>query len=111
MIYTVVIMGRTAEEALAEALGDTHITKRHVYVVGLSESSTLANALAGKEVAEIADPTAADVLQFEYSEIIGIEDEHALEVAKRRVAQLQSRYPSPLAKAVLAKLNYLNWRP
>lgn len=106
MIYTVVIMGRTAEQALGEALGGTNITRRHVYVVGISEGSALANALGGKEVSVMDDPTAADVLQFEYSEIVGLEDEHALAVAKKRVAQLQARYPSPIARSMFLTRPY-----
>jgi len=98
MIYTVVIVGRSAEQALGDALRGTDLIKRHVYVVGLSEGSALANALAGKDVNVLEDPSAEDVLQFEFSEIVGMEDEHTLAKAKARVAQLQAEHPSPLAR-------------
>jgi hypothetical protein len=98
MIYTVVIVGRTAEAALGEALCGKRIATRHVYVVGLSEGSVLANALDGKDVSVIEDPSAADVLQFAFSEIVGMEDPHTIEQAKGRALQLQAQHPSPIAR-------------
>lgn len=113
MIYTVLVMRGGAEKVLADALAGV-VKPRRVFVVGMTESDALAATLSGQQVVEIDEPPAEELLRFTYSELIGTEGqefelrqglrhtsyEGLVALAKNRVALLQSKNPSPLARAV-----------
>lgn len=91
MIYLVALLGKNcAGENLAAALedGGDGVPPREVYVVGMSEESALASALADRNMRVLEDPDAEEVMQFTYSEMIGTEDERTLAIAKARALQL-----------------------
>lgn len=114
MIYTVLVMRGGAEKVLADALAGV-VKPRRVFVVGMTESNALSATLSGQQVVEIDEPPAEELLRFTYSELIGIENrsgpigagigtpfgfDDLVAYAKNRVALLQSKNPSPLARAV-----------
>ena len=113
VIYTVLVMRGGAEKVLADALAGV-VKPRRVFVVGMTESDALSSALSGQQVMEIDEPPAEELLRFTYSELIGTEGVNGgtgnwlnvgaryndlIALAKNRAALLQSKNPSPLARA------------
>lgn len=110
MIYAVVVRVHSKDEQLADALaGVLGGVPRKVYVVGMSEESALAAALDDTLVMEIEDPNGVELLRFQFTETVGIEGqagktwgektyEELLALAKNRVALLQQKNPSPMAR-------------
>lgn len=108
MIYAVVVRVPAKVDVLADALGkyQTHAQPRKVYVVGMSEEDALAAALSDQLVMEIEGPDSTMLLRFKFTETIGTEYlpgdhyEELLALARNRVAQLQRKHPSPMARMV-----------
>ena len=94
MIYAIVVMRNdNFEQTFADALAGV-VKPRKVYVAGMAEGKALAAALNGRAILTLEDPDAETLLDFSFSERIGVEGdggkfEDLLAVAQNRCAQLQ----------------------